>query len=112
MKNKALLINFIGVCLNFYLLPFLFRGNANETILILVVMPAITIVLGVSYTMMNQPHWFYPVIVGVLFIPTMFIFYNLSAIIFAMIHFLGFVVGCLVGIIIKNLISNKNLSRT
>lgn len=112
MKNKSLLINLVCVILNFYVLPLLFRGNANETILMLVVMPLITIILGTFYTSMNQPHWVYPVLVGVLFIPTMFLYYNLSAIIFAMIHFLAFVVGCLMGIIVKNLVLSKNLSRT
>ncbi|MEG0177871.1 hypothetical protein [Anaerorhabdus sp.] len=112
MKSKTLLLNFCGVCLNFYALPLLFRGSPNETLLMLVIMPIITIILGVLYTSIEQPHWFYPLLVGIAFVPTMFLYYNLSAAVFAAIHILGFIVGCLAGVIIKNLFLEKKLSRS
>ncbi len=108
--NKKLILNFVGVCINFYLLPLVFRNTSNDVMMMLIVMPLITIVLGVLYTYMVQPHWIYPVVVALLFIPTMWLYYSISAWIFAIIHFLSFIVGCLVGIIAKNMTKSTKSS--
>lgn len=109
--NKKLIFNFIGVCINFYLLPLLFRNSSVEVTMMLVIMPLITIVLGAMYTYLVQPHWIYPIVVGVLFVPTMWLYYSISAWIYAIIHFLAFIVGCLVGIIANNLLRSNKSSR-
>lgn len=107
--NKKTLINFIAICINFYLFPFLFKESSSEMMVLLVVMPSITILLGVLYTYSVQPHWSYPLIVGAAFLPTMMVYYNLSAWIFAIIHFLAFIVGCLIGIIIRNIAKSPKI---
>lgn len=108
--KKSLMI-FGALCINFYLFPFLFKESNQEMMVLLVVMPLITICLGIVYTSLVQPHWVYPLLVGVAFIPTMFMYYSISAWIFAIIHFLAFIVGCLIGIIAGNMKKTPKLNR-
>ena len=55
----------------------------------------------------NKIKYFYPIIISILFVPTVFIYYNESALIHSVWYFLVASIGLLIGTIIHKLIYKK-----
>lgn len=79
--------------LDFYLLPALIVDTGSAMFLMLLVMPAVCLVTSVIYGLKNGFRYWYGIAAAVLFIPSIFLFYNESAwiysIIYGVIAFLG-----------------------
>ena len=106
---KELIILLLQLIL-FYIFP-LFSGPTDMMgmiILILLLTLVLSIIIG-SISKEKIKH-LYPIIVAVSFIPSVFIYYNESALIHSIWYFCVSVVGLFVGIIIYKLIC-ENLSK-
>lgn len=85
MKKKLIaLLPYIALLgVDFYLLPFLVRDTGSAMLLMLAVMPAAAFVTAVAYGIRNGFGLLLPIVAPVLFVPTIFIYYNSSAWIYA-----------------------------
>ncbi|MBQ8283699.1 MAG: hypothetical protein IJX75_01265 [Clostridia bacterium] len=81
----------------FYLFP-LSAGPTDAMGMVLLIWLS-TVLLGMILTVNsnNKIKYFYPVAIAVLFIPSVFIYYNSSALIHAVWHFVGATIGVGVG---------------
>ena len=73
-----LLIN-IGM---FYLLPTLMIDTGSAMIILLILMPLGCFLTSLAYGVKNSFSWLYPIFVMLVFIPSIFIFYNESAFVY------------------------------
>ena len=91
MKKKSLAQGLYVVLLlvDFYLLPLLIR-NTGDTgagiFLLLIMMPSLVFLGAVIYGLRCGLHWFLPLAAAVLFLPSIFLFYNESAWIYSVIY--------------------------
>ncbi|MGB4985508.1 MAG: hypothetical protein WBO70_07020 [Erysipelotrichaceae bacterium] len=70
-----LLLNFIL----FYLLPLIIIDTSSAFLVVLVLLPLSSFIIGLIYGYKWGFNWLYGIIVGMLFYPTIFIHYNSSA---------------------------------
>ncbi len=98
----------------FYVFP-LSAGPTDAMGMVLLIWLS-TILLGMilAVNSNNKIKYFYPVAIAILFIPSVFIYYNSSALIHAIWHFVGAAIGVSIGWIIRAValavgkVSNKN----
>ena len=67
-RKKALI--YAGLLLNFYLLPVLIRDTGSGILILLLLMPALTLVLSYGYGRNFGFNLVYSVLVAILFLPT------------------------------------------
>lgn len=81
MKKKllALIPYAIALVLNFYVLPLLIKDTGMGMLMMLMVIPLITFICAVIYGVRQGFDFLLPIVATVLFVPTIFIFYNASA---------------------------------
>lgn len=72
--------------IDFYLLPLLIRGTGMAILLMLCVMPLIALVSAVIYGVRNGFSILLPALAFLLFLPTVFIYYNSSAWVYAVFY--------------------------
>ena len=98
---KAKLLNMlpylIVLAVDFYLLPFAAQNTGAAMLLMLCVMPLVAIVTGVAYGLRRGFSIWLAVIALLLFIPTIFIYYNASAWVYPLFYALLVLVGNLIG---------------
>ena len=92
----------------FYIFP-LFAGPTDAMGMVFFIWLS-TIILGLSMSLISHKKikYLYPLIVSILFIPSVFIYYNESALIHSIWYFVISVIGLLVGIVIYKLINKYN----
>lgn len=76
---KGLLPFGIVVALAFYLVPFIIKDTGSAIFVLLLIFPLASFIVGVVFGAKYGFNWGLPVVVAILFIPTIFIFYNASA---------------------------------
>lgn len=82
-KNLRKMIPYLIIdILSFYLLPLLIIDTGSGMFILLIVIPIICFIISLIYGMKNSFNLIYPLIVMLLFVPTIFIFYNSSATIY------------------------------
>lgn len=88
MKNKLTELIPYVMCLaaDFYLLPLFISNTGIAMLLMLCVMPLIAFVLGVVYGIHSGFGLFLPAAALILFVPTVFIYYNSSAWIYSIVY--------------------------
>lgn len=88
MKKKALAMipYLIAMILLFYVLPFLIKDTGSAMGVLLIGIPAGCFVTALIYGIRHSFNIFYVVLVVLLFIPTIFIFYNFSAAFYSYIY--------------------------
>ncbi|MBE6698799.1 MAG: hypothetical protein E7584_00945 [Ruminococcaceae bacterium] len=102
---KELIIFVLQLCM-FYILP-LFAGPADAIGMVLLIVLAtllLSLVIGVASD--SKVKYLYPVVIAVTFIPSVFIYYNESALIHSVWYLIVSVVGLAIGSLI-NLLSHK-----
>lgn len=77
-----LLIN-IGI---FYLMPILMKNTGSAILIMLFLIPLACFITSIAYGQKNSFYWLYPILVMLVFIPSIFIFYNESAFIYIFIY--------------------------
>ncbi len=90
----------------FYILPLLAGPTDMMGLVVLIIL--LTFVLSIILTIISKNiiKYFYPIIISILFIPTVFIYYNESALVHSIWYIAISYIGIIVGIII-NLIRSK-----
>ncbi len=81
----------------FYLLPLLGRDTGSFILILIFAVPLLCLLTGLIFGARHGTDLLYPLIVGILFIPSIFLYYNTTAwvyiILYAMIALLGNVLG-------------------
>lgn len=83
MKKKSILFYILNFA-NFFITPLFMRNTGYAMILLLVVMPLFCFIVSLFYCKKIRFNFIYPVITALIFIPTIFIYYNSSAWIYAL----------------------------
>ena len=99
MKNKLMNLSpyLLVLAVDFYLLPLLAQNTGAAMLLMLCVMPLVALVIGVAYGLRRGFSIWLAVIALLLFIPTIFIYYNASAWVYPLFYALLVLVGNLIG---------------
>ena len=96
-KIKKNWINYFIILIAFYIVPMLIKDTGSGMFILLIVIPLITLITSLIYGLRNTVDFIYPLIVAILFIPTLFIYYNTSAwvyvIAYSMIALIGEILG-------------------
>lgn len=95
MKKKLLaLIPFaVALVINFYALPLLIRDTGTAIFILIMLIPLITFICALIYGVRHGFNLIFPIIVAILFAPTIFIFYNDSA----WVYIIAYAIVALVG---------------
>lgn len=101
MKNSwqliPLLPYIILTALIFYLLPVLSDNDRLFIVLLIVLVPVYCLSSSAFYGFKNGFHWFYPIFVGMMFLPIVFTLLEFLAIIFAFFYSLVSLLGLYLG---------------
>ena len=97
MKKLKDMLPYLGIIiLNFYLLPMMIKDTGTAMLMLLIAMPLICFLSSLLYGFKKPFSFLYCIIVALLFVPTIFIFYNSSA----WVYIIGYGVIALVGSVI------------
>ncbi len=96
----------IVIIIAFYLLPNLIKDTGSGILMLLIVIPLTCFLTGLIFGIKNSFEWYFPVLVGLLFIPSIFIYYNESALIYAPVYGVLTLVGEIIGRMLNKYISN------
>lgn len=100
-KLKKNWIYYLIILIAFYLVPMLIKDTGSGMFILLIVIPLITLITSLIYGLRNTVDFVYPLIVAILFIPTLFIYYNTSAWIYIIVYSVIAVIGELIGKILQ-----------
>lgn len=100
-KLKKNWIYYFIMFIAFYLIPILIKDTGSGMTILLIVIPLITLITSLIYGLRNTFDFVYPLIVAILFIPTLFIYYNTSAWIYIIVYSVIAVIGELIGKILQ-----------
>ena len=81
MKKKIipLIIYFVALAIDFYLIPLLIMDTGTAMLFMLCVIPFIAFICSMIYGVRCGLNILLPVLAAIIFTPTLFIFYNSSA---------------------------------
>ena len=96
-KLKKNILIYILLIINFYVLPSLIKDTGTAMIMLLVVIPMITLFISIYYGKKNAFDIWYVFSVGILFFPSIFIYYNSSALIYVIVYTIIALIGNFVG---------------
>ena len=100
-KVKNMLPYLIVCVIAFYVLPLLGKDTGSFMLILLAAIPLICVIVSLIYGMKHGFNLIFPAIIGALFIPTIFIYYNSTAWVY-IIGYAGIsLVGDLVGHLVK-----------
>ena len=81
----------------FYLFPIIIKDTGSAMIIMLAGIPLICLATAIVFGVKNSFQWLYPVIVALLFAPTIFIFYNSTAWVYIIAYGVVALVGNFIG---------------
>lgn len=96
-KIKRNWINYFIILIAFYIVPMLIKDTGSGMFILLIVIPLITLITSLIYGLRNTVDFIYPLIVAILFIPTLFIYYNTSAWVYVIAYSMIALIGELLG---------------
>lgn len=85
-KFKKNLIFYILLIIDFYVIPWFIKDTGSAMIVMLGMIPMVCFVTSMMYGIRNGFDFWYVFIVAILFIPSIFIFYNSSAWIYVVVY--------------------------
>lgn len=88
-----LLLYAIPLAADFYLLPLLIQDTGSAMLPLLVVMPLLTLITGLVYGLRHGFSFLPALLAGVLFLPSLFLYYNASAWVYAPLYALITLLG-------------------
>ena len=93
-KILPYLLVFIGI---FYVLPMLIKDTGSGMFILLGLIPLACLLTSMAYGFKNSFTWIFPILVMLIFIPSIFIFYNERAIVYVFAYGIISLVGSFVG---------------
>ena len=96
-KIKKNWVYYFIIFITFYLIPILIQDTGSGMFILLIVIPLITLITSIIYGLRNVFDFIYPLIVAILFIPTLFIYYTASAWTYILVYSMIAVIGELLG---------------
>lgn len=96
-KIKKNWIYYFIILIAFYIVPMLIKDTGSGMFILLIVIPLITLITSIIYGLRNTVDFIYPLLVAILFIPTLFIYYNTSAWVYVIAYSMIAVIGELLG---------------
>ena len=75
-----------GILATFYLMPLFMKNTAGAMMVLLFAMPVLCLGISFAYGRRRGFHWIYPLAVSLCFLPSIWIFYNESALIYAAVY--------------------------
>lgn len=96
-KLKKNWIYYLIIFIAFYLVPILIKDTGSGMAILLIVIPLIVLITSLIYGLRNTFDFIYPLVVAIMFIPTLFIYYNASAWIYIISYSLIALIGELLG---------------
>ena len=81
----------------FYFLPTVISDTGSAMAVMLIGIPAICFATAIVFGARHSFQWLYPVIVAVLFVPTVFIFYNSTAWVYSIAYGVIAAIGSFIG---------------
>ena len=103
-RFRKMLLYLLVIILAFYISPLLIRDTGSGMFILLMGIPIICLIVSLIYGMKNSFNWLFPLLVMLLFIPTIFIFYNESATIYILTYGVISTIGSFIG----SLLCEKN----
>ena len=76
---KKMIPYLLAVAASFYLLPLLGNSTGDFMVIMLAVIPLTSFAISLFYGYKNGWNLFFPIAVGILFIPAIFIHFNITA---------------------------------
>ncbi len=96
--NLITLIPYVVILgINFYLLPLLAKNTGAAMLLMLCIMPLVALGSAIMYGTRNGFSLILPTLAFILFFPTIFLYYNPSAWIYAIIYTVIILAGLVIG---------------
>ncbi len=80
-----------------YLLPLLIRDTGSGIAVLAAYLPVITVACSLSAATKAGFVWAYPIAIALLFLPSIFLFYNSSAWVYALLYGFIALIGCFFG---------------
>lgn len=81
----------------FYVLPLYICDTGSAIFILIIIMPIVSFLIALNYGIKNAFNWLYPLLVMTIFIPSIFIFYNISALIYTLIYGFCSLLGIFIG---------------
>lgn len=92
----------------FYIFP-LFRGPTDAMgMVFLIILATFVLSIIIGFISKSKIKFLYPILISILFIPSVFIYYNESALIHALWYLVISIIGLLVGIIFRSLFRKQD----
>lgn len=78
-KLKKNIVFYVLLFLDFYVIPCFIKDTGSGMIVMLMIIPLVCLVTSIFYGIRNGFDFWYVLIVAIMFIPSIFIFYNYTA---------------------------------
>lgn len=91
----------------FFILPTLNPSSTAFTLFLLVIIPVYCFICAYLYGIKNGFIWVYPIIIGIVFLPSIFLIISYKALIYALIYGASAMIGIILGKIVKNRRDNE-----
>lgn len=85
-KIKKILPYLVVIIVDFYLVPFIIKDTGSAMTVMLLIIPLICFICSIICGIKNAFNLLYIIMVMLLFVPTIFIFYNSSASVYVLIY--------------------------
>lgn len=102
-KVKKNMVFYLLLLIEFYIIPSFIKDTGSAMIVMLVIIPLLCFITSVFYGIRNGLDFWYILSVSIIFIPSIFIFYNSSAWVYAV----GYAVVALLGNLIALPLSKR-----
>lgn len=98
MTLSKKMIPYLLICgISYYLLPLFGKDTGSFILILLIILPLITLIASSTYGSTNGWNILFPILIGVIFLPGIFIYYNSSAMIYVPGYAFISLVGMLLG---------------
>ena len=102
-KIREMSVYLIVITLAFYVLPAFINDTGTGIFFLIILTPIICFVTSIIYGIRHSFNLIFLLIIMILFIPTIFIFYNESAAVYVLIYGIIATIGDLLGSLIKKM---------
>ena len=96
-RIKMILPYVFAMICGFYILPPLLQELLGDAALLLVIFSGFCLVCAMIYGWRHRISWFYPCVIAILFVPAVFLFFDMGALIYVAAYAVTTLAGCLIG---------------